>query len=264
MFKKKKSRNIIWVKKVQNQFIGILGIKLYFLIYITYLNFGGFLFAQIVPPDSSNKTHTRASHRKLSHNVTMTLIKLTSRADTGAETTSRGHRLVCHGMFLHGMQDALGRKSGRLPNLIGICWLIAWFWLTRCPVVLCKQESIAGKSERACRPLWCPLSFAFPVLAAVAGLEKKKKSLLCTAEPQSLPYLLLQYIRCPWKCQNIIIFFFSLLYVFTALTQSVMCLSLLEKVQTFSLQALCEASGKCQICAIELEKKKVLIFVSDI
>lgn len=66
----------------------------------------------------------------------------------------------------HGMQDALGRNSGPLPNLIGICWLIARVWLTRYPVVLCKQDNRAGKLKEHAHPLvrtWYP----FPVLDAV-------------------------------------------------------------------------------------------------
>lgn len=71
----------------------------------------------------------------------------------------------------HGMQDALGRKSGRLPNLIGICWLIARLGLTRYPVVLCKQDNIAGKVEERARPS-VPSFFAVPV----AATEKKSRS----------------------------------------------------------------------------------------
>lgn len=110
------------------------------------------------------------------------------------------------------MQDALGRESGRLPNLIGICWLIAWFWLTRYPVVLCKQDNIAGKSGRACTPFGALSFFAFPVLDAVTlSKRKKEKSLLCFNEPQLRPYLLLWNDCSPWKCQNVMILFFSLL-----------------------------------------------------
>lgn len=87
------------------------------------------------------------------------------------------------------MQDALGRESGRLPNLIGICWLIAWLWLTRYPVVLCKQDNIAGKSGRACTP--CGALF---LCFSSSGCSKEKKKLApldwtsITALPSSLKW----------------------------------------------------------------------------
>lgn len=140
------------------------------------------------------------------------------------------------------MQDALGRESGRLPHLIGICWLIAWFWLTRYPVVLCKQDNIAGKSGTACTPFGA-LFLCFSSSGCSDCLKKKKKGLPCLTGPQSLnrcPTFFSKMIAALESVKIQLSFFF---FASTALTQSVMCLSLFE-VQTFSLQALCEASVK--------------------
>lgn len=144
------------------------------------------------------------------------------------------------------MQDALGRESGRLPNLTGICWLIAWFWLTRYPVVLCKQDNIDGKSGRAWTPFGA-LSLCFSS-SGCSDLKRKKRKeekfaplewTSIAALPSSLKSLQpLKVLKCNYP------FFLFFFFTSAAFTQSVMCLSLFEKVQTFSPQALCKVSGK--------------------